>query len=718
MSPKKGWRDALKERSIEIRAIAHHEIKMALRQSSWWALALLYFGIGWLSIEHSELPWITAWKLALTPAIALTVWGSLLVPILAVGGYVHELSEGYEWFWIHLDSEHNYSFAKFLAWYVLSCLALLPVFLYVAALEGWYYGLDGLILQGITWPLLILPSFGASLALTLSLCLLTRSRFWGLILALVVVGGLVFADFDITHLLAMAPTTIPYFTVTGFEPSRNLLYLNRAFWLLIAMLTLLLASQLIVRVQPRLQQTASRLWRIGLSSILVSGIVFSTVVGLTYIQEYQRIFYWGGLPPDTSWTSESCSGIKSYEVDVTLWLESRTIQGVVRIRTASPEITIPYYLNPGLSWTPISAQEASKIRLDDEQATFNDSESATFTMAYRGQPRLPQEFIICRSCLNSPEFHRYPFAYGWYLDQETVFLTASGDWHPFPQCPIDKLVVTLYDPPCGNGACVAQNSDTLNIQPDSLHLEWEPVPPGPLLAISSSYLSRVVEGVAVYQPQFLFPKREQDDVLRPYVLTLQRLQQYGLQRDGGKDPQVAILPVLRYPRYSASRLLFVPERSLLARAFTPEDMFHLFAVEQVVTAWWCSGNVCPELQQVTPFETLLPTSLVDGNISPNGWLVKSLVKYTGLRLIAPDDAIFSENASFQSSLGNMVADDTIFLRRIDLFYRQNPTDYWEMIRQYRETYGSQGISVEDFEHFVVAITGKPLPALSPNGETP
>jgi hypothetical protein len=706
----------LKERLTEINAIARYEISIALRQPSWWALALLFLGIGWLSIERSELPWITAWKLTLTPAVALAVWGSLLVPIIAVGGYVRELSGGYEWFWIHLDDEHGGSFAKFLAWYALSGLALLPVFLYVAILVGQYYGLPGLILQGMVWPILILPSLGASLALTLLVSLLTRSRFWGLIAALVVVGGLIFADLDVTNLLAMAPTTIPYSTITGFEPSRNLLYLNRAFWLLITLLSLLLASQLIARVQPRLPQTASRLWRIGFPSLLVSGIVFSAVVGLAYTQEYQRVFYWGGLPPDTAWISGSCSGIKSYEVDVTLWLESRTIQGVVRIRTASPEITIPYYMNSGLSWTPIGAQEAGKIRLDHEQATvtFNDSESATFTMAYQGQPRLPQEFITCRSCLNSPEFHRYPFAHGWYLDQETVFLTASGNWHPFPQCPIDKLAVTLHNVPCVNGACVAQNSDTLNDQPRTLHLEWQPVPSGPLLAVSSRYLPRTVEEVTVYQPAFLFPKREQVDVLRPYATTLQRLQLYGLLRDGGENLQIAILPVLRYPRYSESGLLFVPERSLLARAFTPEDMFHLFAVEQVVTAWWCSGNVCPELQQVTPFEVLLPSSVMDGNVSPNAWLVKSLVKYTSLRLITPDDALFSS----RPSLGNMVADDTIFLQRLDLFYRQNPTDYWEMILHYRETHGSQGISMQDFEHFIVTVTGKPLPALSSNSETP
>ncbi len=705
----------MKERLPEIKAIARYEIKMALRQPSWWALALLFFGIGWLSIERSELPWITAWKLTLTPAVALAVWGSLLVPILAVWGYVRELSGGYEWFWIHLDDEHRGSFAKFLAWYALSGLALLPVFLYVATLVGRYYGLPGLILQGMIWPLLILPSFGASLALTLLLSLLTRSRFWGLIAALAVVGGLVFADLDVTNLLAMAPTTIPYSTVTGFEPSRSLLYLNRAFWLLITMLSLLLASQLIVRVQPRLPQTASRLWRIGFTSLLVIGIVFSAVVGLAYTQEYQRVFYWGGLPPDTAWISESCSGIVSYEVDVTLWLESRTIQGVVRIRTASPEITIPYYMNPGLSWMPISAQEAGKIRLDHEQVTvtFNDSASAPFTMAYQGQPRLPQEFITCRSCLDSPEFHRYPFAYGWYLDQETVFLTASGNWHPFPQCPIDKLTVTLHNPPCVNGAYVAQNSDTLNDQPRTLHLEWQPVSSGPLLAVASHYLSKTVEEATVYQPAFLFPKREQDDVLRPYATTLQRLRQYGLQRDGGENLQIAILPVLRYPRYSESGLLFIPERSLLARAFTPEDTFHQFAVEQVVTAWWCSGSVCPELQQVTPFEVLLPSSVMDGGLSPNAWLVKSLVKYTSLRLIAPDDALFSS----RSSLGKMLADDT-FLQRLDLFYHQNPADYREMIRQYRDTYGSQGISMRDFEYFVVAATGKPLPVLSSNRETP
>lgn len=133
----------MKERFTEIKAIAYYEIKMALRQPSWWALALLFFGIGWLSIERSELPWITAWKLTVTPAVALAVWGSLLVPILAVGGYVRELSGGYEWFWIHLDNEHGDSSARFLAWYALSCLALLPVFLYVAALVCRYYGLPG-----------------------------------------------------------------------------------------------------------------------------------------------------------------------------------------------------------------------------------------------------------------------------------------------------------------------------------------------------------------------------------------------------------------------------------------------------------------------------------------------------------------------------------------------------------------------------------------------
>jgi hypothetical protein len=705
----------MKERLSEIKAIARYEIKMALRQPSWWALALLLFGIGRLSIEQSELPWITAWKLTLTPAVALAVWGSLLVPILAVGGYVRELSGGYEWFWIHLDDEHASSFAKFLAWYALSGLALLPVFLYVATLVGRYYGLPGLILQGMIWPLLILPSFGASLALTLLSGLLTRSHFWGLLAALVVIGGLVFADLDVTNPLAIAPTTIPYSTVTGFEPSRSLLYLNRAFWLLITMLSLLLASQLIERVQPRLPQTTSFLWRIGFSSLLVIGIVFPTVVGLAHTQEYQRIFYWGGLPPDTPWISESCSGIEFYEVDLTFWPASRTIQGVVRIRTASPEITIPYYMHSGLSWIPISAQEAGKIRLDHEQetVTFNDSASATFTMAYQGQPRLPQEFITCRSCLNLPEFHRYPFAYGWYLDQETVFLTASGDWHPFPQCPIDKLTVTLYNPPCVKSACVAQNSDTLNDQSRTLYMEWQPVPSGPLLAVASHYLSRTVDGVIVYQPAFLFPKREQDDVLRPYATTLQRLKQYGLLRDEGKNLQIAILPVLRYPRYSESGLIFIPERSLLARSFAPEDTFHLFAVEQVVTGWWCSGNVCPEVQQVAPFEVLLPSSVMDDGLYPNAWLVKSLVRYTSLRLIAPNDAFFSS----QSPLGKMLADET-FLQRLDLFYYQNPADYWQMIRRYRDTYGSQGISMQDFEHFVVAATGKPLPVLSSNRETP
>jgi hypothetical protein len=712
----------LKERLTEIKVIACYEVKMALRQPSWWFLALLLFGIGWLSIDQSKLPWITAWHLTLTPAVALTVWGSLLVPILAAWGYIRELSSGHEWFWIHLDNEHGGIFAKFLAWYALSCLALLPVFLYVATLVGWYYGFPGLILQGTVWLLLILPSFGASLALTLLLSLLTRSRFWGLIAALVVVGGLVFADLDVTNLLAMAPTTIPYSTVTGFEPSRNLLYLNRGFWLLIMILSLLLASQLIVRVQPRLPQTASRLWRIGSPSLLVSGIIFSVVVGLAYTQEYQRIFYWGGLPPDTVWISESCSGIESYEVDVTLRLKSRTIQGVVRIRTAFPEITIPYYMNPGLSWSPISAQDAGKIHLDPEQTTItilNDSESATFTMAYQGQPRLPQEFITCRSCLNSPEFHRYPFTYGWYLDRETVFLTTSGNWHPFPQCPIDKLTVTLYDPPCENGACVAQNANALNDQPHALKLEWQSVPSGPLLAAASQYLSRTVEGVTVYQPAFLFPKREQNDVIRLYATILQRLRYYGLQRDGGGNPQIAILPVLRYPRYSESGLLFVPERALLARSVTSGDIFDLFTVEQVVTAWWCSGNICPELQQVTPFEVLLPSSVMYASVSPNTWLVKSLVKYTSLRLNAPNDALFFENSSsFQSPLGNRVADNTIFLQRLDLFYRQNPTDYWKIIRHYREMYGSQGISMQDFEHLIVTVTGKPLPALPPNREIP
>ncbi|MGQ9897887.1 MAG: hypothetical protein ACUVR8_10090 [Acidobacteriota bacterium] len=265
---------------------------------------------------------------------------------------------------------------------------------------------------------------------------------------------------------------------------------------------------------------------------------------------------------------------------------------------------------------------------------------------------------------------------------------------------------------------MAQNSDTLNIQPNSLHLEWEPAPSGPLLAISPNYLSKTVERVAVSQPQLLFPKREQDDVLRPYVLTLQRLQEYGLLGDGRKNLQIAILPVLHHPRYSASGLLFVPEHSLVARAFTSEGTFQLFAVEQLLTAWWCSGNICSQLQPVSSFEVRLPTSVVSGNTSPNAWLVRSLVTYTSLRLIAPDDVLLSEKFSLQFSLGNVVADDTIFLQRLDLFYRQNPTDCWEIMRQYRETYGSQGISVEDFEHLVVAITGKPLPALSLNGETP
>ena len=678
-----------------------YEIKMAWRRPAWWAWAMLCLGIGWLSIDRGKLPWTTVWRLALTPANALAVWGSVLLPIFAVGTYLREMSTRYEWYWVRLQDERVEYASKFVAVYMSMCLGLTPAYLYTAYFLAKYYGIQGLVLQGRLWPVLILPSFGASLAITLTLSLTMRSVFPSILSALAIVGGLIFTDWDATHLFALAPTTVFYSATTGFEPARSLFYLNRAFWSFGAAFFLWLSLCLARRVQPRVTQPAGTFWRFGFPSLMVIALISAGGIGLAFQGEHQRVFYQTRLPPAPKAMS-SCEWLERYTVSLVIDATAGLVSGTVHLRTAFPQVTASYHLTPGLFWV---APSNTNITLNQEQSTLTldagEDLRGDFTLEYRGWPRVPKEFVICRSCLNIPEYYRYPFPDGWYMDSSSIFLTRDGGWHPFPNCAPDRLTLSIKNFACQDETCLAHTADEATIHSGLLQAKWVEVPAGPLLAATQRYVTEEVKGVTAYMPVWLTPESLDKELIQPYALALSRAKEFGLLDGGGDHLKLAVVPLFRYPRFSDRGVLFVPERALLSRANASEEVFARFAAEQVTEAWWCSGFVCPDIMQTVPYDFWTLPSVDDSN--PHSGIRETLTQYTALRLIFPDVPLAEiDPREFAGS-------DAALMQRLDMLYNQNREDYWQIVRRYREFYGVADMSLNDFEGFVANTIGRSLP---------
>ena len=679
---------------------------MAWRRPAWWAWVMLCLGIGWLSIDRGKLPWTTVWRLTLTPANALAVWGSVLLPIFAVGTYLREMSARYEWYWVRLDDERVEYASKFLTVYLSMCIGVFPAYLYTAYFLAKYYGIHGLALQGMLWPVLILPSFGAFLAITMTLSLTVRSVFLSILGALAIVGGFVFTDWDATHLFALAPTTVFYSATTGFEPSRSLFYQNRAFWFLAAAFFLWLSLCLARRVQPRVIQPASTFWRLGFSSLTVIVLITAVGIGLAFRGEHQRVFYRSELPPAPKAIS-ACGWLERYEISLEIDTIAGIVSGTVHLRTAFPQVNVPYYLTPGLSWINPSNITAGEIYIDQERSILildaGEDLRGVFTLEYQGWPRVPKEFVVCRSCLNIPEYYRYPLPEGWYLDSSGIFLARDGGWHPFPSCAPDNFTLSLRNFSCHDEFCLVHTADEVTVHSNLFRAKWVEVPAGPLLAATRRYVAEEVNSVTAYIPAGLAPQSLRDDLIDPYALALSRVKEFGLLSFGVDHLKIAVVPFFRYPRFSGRGVLFVPERALLSRANASEEIFARFAAEQVMGAWWCSGSVCPDIMQTGPYDFLaLPSS--DGS-APYSRVLETLMQYTTLRLIFPDIPL----SEVDSSEFIKIKGDAALMQRLDILYNQNREDYWGIVRRYRESYGAADVPLKDFEGFVEDAIGRSLP---------
>lgn len=684
-------------------AILWYETKMAWRRPAWWGWVGLCFGIGWLSIDKEKLPWVTAWNLAITPANALAVWGSLLLPIFAVGPLLREMSVRYEWYWVRLEDERIGFVSKLLAVYLNACLGLIPAYLYAAYFLARFYGLQGLLLQSLFWPILILPSFGASLTITLTLSLAIRSVFLTLLGALAVIGGFVLADWDATRLFALAPTTIFSSATTGFGPIRVLLYLNRLFWLFIAIFFLWFSCSLVKRVQPRVTQPVSMLWRFGIASLMGVTVITILGIGLFFRKEHQRVFYQSVLPP-VSKAQASCEWLERYDVNLLVDATAGIVSGTVHLRTTVPYVDVSYDFTPGLAWRHFPDISADTIRVDRERSilTLNarGGSNGDFTLRYQGWPKMPKAFVSCRSCLDTPEYHYAPFPERWYLDSRSIFLTRDDGWHPFPNCVPDRLSLVLENFPCQDEACLFHTADDITVHTNSIRAEWNEVTAGPLLAATNRYVAETVKNITTYIPEGVVPDHLRDDLIAPYAVALSRMAAFGLLHTNRSPLKIAVVPLFRYPRFSDRGGLFVPERALVSRAYVSEVIFARFATEQVVGAWWCAGSVCPDVMQTTPYDFFFTGA---GHSPASSDVLETLIQYTAFRLWLPD-VPFSE-----ADTKMFVESDAALMQRLDALYNQNRAAYWRLVYRYRESYGRTDVPLDVFERFVEDVIGETLP---------
>jgi hypothetical protein len=222
-----------------------------------------------------------------------------------------------------------------------------------------------------------------------------------------------------------------------------------------------------------------------------------------------------------------------------------------------------------------------------------------------------------------------------------------------------------------------------------------------LFAATPHYITQEVENVTAYMPVGLAPENLYENLIYPYALTLSRIKEFRLLNTHTDHLKIAITPFFRYPRFSDRGVLFVPERALLSRAISSKEIFTQFAAEQVVKAWWCSGAVCPDIMQTNPYDfPVLPTA---NHSRYYATVRETLMQYTTLRLLAPDIP------SMEIDSKEFIGSDIELMQRLDLLYKQSQADYWQLVYQYRQVYGTANTSKREFEDFVEDVIGRPLP---------
>ncbi len=720
---------------------AYTEWKIQVRQRTTWLLAGMFFLVGWYSVDHDSYPLLSGIGIAIGTAQGIGLFGSIFVVTLSVTSFLREIQPTYDFLWTRAFHTNGYVVGKYLGLCAGVGTALLPVCLWVAYLEFMLHGFQGILIQAREWLFILVPSLTIALAVTFLLGLILKRTLWTILLTVLVVAGILALNLDVTHLLGFVPYGIYASPLIGYGPDTRLVTFHRAFYLELSILILALSLLAVRFTTPRLEKKMKRqhivTW--SLLSIGMLAVIFYT--GINFQRESDTIS--GNPVLESHWKdSQDCSIISSYRVEFALSHETGRVDGkaYIGLSPSSASIKLPLDLNEGLQVAKISiSRQDVNVEVGGDTLVLVlprelNSQDIFLTLEYFGTLRIPRYLY---DYIHRPgELAVDPFWPGGYIDRETAFLTRDGNWHPFPDCPLDALTVELNGAP--SHSQMIHTADKATSSFGQTVLIWERQPPLPLIAASLNYRTTQVGEAKELTPPRLLPQNELDWVSAPYPVVMEQIDIHLQQRKNSTSQpfQIAILPLIKYGSYDPlTGTLLLPERDPLLVAYenvpypgtsginSPDLLYKRWVAERMMRLWWCNDNICPALQVdgygISYME--LPGSIEQGKTT-----LDALLTYTALRLaelLVGKEFVAEEMDARRRMLGDEIILTAEWLPlavyspeinrmvvQLDKIWEEAGAEsFWRLVLEYHRLYDTTSLSEEEFEKFVKQITGVNLP---------
>jgi hypothetical protein len=515
-----------------------------------------------------------------------------------------------------------------------------------------------------------------------------------------------------------------------------MILLNRIFYLALSAL-LLLMGLLIVRISsPRREQKLSYI-QIAIFTLLAAGLLAGLIHTATIFKKESHFAF--EEPPADPFANETidCALLNSFNLDVLLDQDSKQVSGraIIELPITDTLLQLTLGLNSGLQVLQVEATPTeTKVELLGNGLMLNFpiesvGTTATLTINYSGDIRIPR--YLYDNLFRTEKLAIGPFPPGGYLDKSTVFLERDGNWRPFPICVPETLKVELV----GDFGPMLHTGDSIESSDGQTTLIWTEPPPQALLAASQNYQSSQIDTVTFFMAPNSIPEDQINTVYSPYSVLLSEIIAHLEEKDAGNKrmDQIAIVPLISYDSYdSSSGVYFLPEKRRLDDRFllelsansqklisNPELLYPRWVAEQMIRAWWCSSIACPQVQA-----NVFDTWYYEKDWVENQAVLNALLTYSSLQLSEPltgqdfideeiteresmvNDPKYIERAMFiKLPMIDSLTVDSLIIRLDALWQQVGPAEFWQLVRDYRNTYGISSPSEDEFSRFVEQVTG-------------
>jgi len=731
--------------------VTQYEWKLQVRQRATWMMACLFFLIGWFSVDHAQLPMLSAIAIAESTAQGLGVFGSLFVVIFGATGLLREFGSTYDLLWGRSFSMWGYTIGKCIGTCVVIGTLLLPVGLWVGYWEVISHGVQGLAVQAVVWIVLLIPVLTLAVAVTWWIGVVFRHSVWTALVLVLVIGAILALQMDITHIVGF-PIGAYVSPLIDFGPDTRLVKLHQNAFLVVSFLGLLAGYVLFrakpLRLEPRIDlvsQWTSALLLFGLLTLLGLIVRQFRIERNLLLQDPRRT---GSIDQGME---SPCATLRSYRLALSIDLDNVHMEGAaeVLLKPTARVVQFPIELNQGLHISKIATNPSNlKTELVDNQLVLKIPQDfvqreVALVLEYAGNIRISRRLYDRQ--FRSPVESLAPFWPGGYLDRKTVFLVRDGNWHPFPWCAPNRLFVEVE----GSSGNLIHTAGKIESSPDRFKLTWFQNPPLPLIALSRNYRMMNIDNAKVLVAPMHLSTRQWKEILTPYPVLMKSIQEYLLEETPPPQGHYKIVqvPLLKYGRYDPGLgVLFLKEFSpldfLVPRHYvssagplhSQELLYRRWVAERMMRTWWCRESICPKLQvtssrgyEIGHLLLAQPQSLGEAEHAGLETL-DALLSYAALRLgasLVGDEFITAEMSARNDALQDEMMwtefllpliyspeTNRLMLRLHKLWEMVGPGPFWHMVRETHRIYGDQPVSAKEFSDFVKKTTGQALPLLN------